>query len=85
MLNRCRWFLQGGGCFALPTAIGHPHPHVIDGDGDVFGDDDDDGDMKNHQYHLYKYQGDLQGLSREVDHWSPDDDDDDDDWHFDVD
>ena len=38
MLNRCRWFLQGGGCFALPTAIGHPHPHDDDDD-DVWDDE----------------------------------------------
>ena len=35
MLNRCRWFLRGGGCFALHTAIGQPYD---DDDVDVWGD-----------------------------------------------
>ena len=65
MLNRCRWFLQGGGCFALPTAIGHPHPHHDDDD-DVW---DDEWTIISITWWctIYNHQGELRRPSKEVD------------------
>ena len=68
MSNRCKWFLQGGGCFVLLTAIGDHHQHY----NDVHRQQDvDDHRQHDEQCHDHDPQGDLQRLSREVDIWSP--------------
>ena len=66
MSNRCKWFLQGGGCFALLIAIGDHRQNDEDNHRQH-----DQHDQRQHYEHDHDpLQGDLQRLSREVDIWS---------------